>query len=340
MKKLFVLMMLAVVTINTQAMQPNHRNSKQIHYYQWSNPTAFMLSPSPVVTGYGPLSAELAAHNGGLTFYEHNGEYYVIESWADYYRWYVKRYWYLFTEPALYEYYYQIGDDYGMASYVFGEYYLGTYYPSRVGVIFPHNYIYVNRSINNNYYVRNDQQHRILLLELDINYHNRHYIDQQRNYYNQRQWSYYKNNHYNKNIHHYVKHNETYHRSNRHIRTYNRNDILNNDSRYSTDNNRNGSTDYRNRHSSSTNYSRTTGNSSSSSRYSNNSPNRNSGSTGSNATRNSSTHVSGSGSNNSSSSNSYQRSGGTNSSNIEHKLPPQRSNSNNHENNSKRKTVK
>ncbi len=139
MKKLSALIILIVFAINA--------NSQIIHnipYYNWSNKVAFMTSPSPLVTGYGLYSDSLSNVNDGINFYEYNGEYYPIETWADYYYWYVKKYWYQFDDPGLYEFYYLAEDDFGMAQYICSNSYRGRMYPTRFVVSFPGRSVYVN----------------------------------------------------------------------------------------------------------------------------------------------------------------------------------------------------
>ncbi len=103
----------------------------KVAYYDWSNPTTFMLSPQPLILGYGPKSDSLSIAYEGTTFFEYQDEYYPITSWADYYYWFTKRYWYWFESPLLYEYYYLAENDLGMARYI-ARNYRGNYYPSMV----------------------------------------------------------------------------------------------------------------------------------------------------------------------------------------------------------------
>ena len=110
--------------------------NKTIPYYDWSNPSAFKMGPSPKLTGYGYYSDSLSNVYDGTTFYVYDNEYYAIDSWADYYLWYTKKYSHLFTEPALYEYYYSAKDDYNMASYIASDNYKGTYYPANIMIEF------------------------------------------------------------------------------------------------------------------------------------------------------------------------------------------------------------
>lgn len=139
MKKL-VLIFICFIVFTKANSQPLH----VVPWYDWSSKTAFMLSPSPLITGYGHYSDSLSRVYDGVTFYVYNEEYYPIVSWADYYYWYVKAYWWKFIDPDLYEYYYHTNNDYGMASYICGANFYGRYYPTRFAVTFPGRYIQVN----------------------------------------------------------------------------------------------------------------------------------------------------------------------------------------------------
>ena len=122
-------------------------NSQRLYvvpYYDWSSKTTFMLSPSPMVTGYGYYSDSLSRAFNGVIFYEYAGDYYPIESWADYYYWYVNKYWYQFVDPGLYEFYYFAKDDFGMAQYICSHSYRGRMYPTRFAISFPGRRVFVN----------------------------------------------------------------------------------------------------------------------------------------------------------------------------------------------------
>lgn len=139
MKKLvgLIVFMLIISSVYSQSFH-------SVPYYDWSSNIAFMVSPSPIIVGYGPLSDSLSKTHHDSIFYEYNGEYYPITSWADYYLWYVNKYWYYFDQPDLYEYYYMAGDDYGMAQYICGRNYHGYFYPARIAISFPGREVYVN----------------------------------------------------------------------------------------------------------------------------------------------------------------------------------------------------
>ncbi|NJO89820.1 MAG: hypothetical protein HC831_13395 [Chloroflexia bacterium] len=115
-----------------------------VPYYNWSKKAAFIGSPDPKITGYGPLSDSLSNIFGGITFYVSYGKYFPITTWAEYYLWYIDRFWYKFSDPLLYYYYFMIGDDHGMAEYICGNNFHGLMYPSRIAVSFPNKNVYVN----------------------------------------------------------------------------------------------------------------------------------------------------------------------------------------------------
>jgi len=128
---LLIVFMLILSTINSQS------KANIVAYYDWSSPIHYQLTASPVITGYGLLSDSLAKAHNDSTFYEYNGEYYPITCWADYYLWYVNKFWFNFIEPDLYEYFYYAKDDYGMTRYLCDNNFTGPEYPSRIAVSFP-----------------------------------------------------------------------------------------------------------------------------------------------------------------------------------------------------------
>lgn len=101
-----------------------------VDYYKWSDPATFQISTPPRINGWGQLSDSLSNIFNGTLFYKLDDKYMPIESWADYYLWYTREYYYLFHVPTLYEYYYQTSNDYQMAAYIAGNSYKYDYYPS------------------------------------------------------------------------------------------------------------------------------------------------------------------------------------------------------------------
>lgn len=107
------------------------QNSKYISYLNWSDTNAFLLSQSPRITGYGPKSDSISKANNNKAYYLLNNVYYEINSWADYYNWYVQKYWYQWNSPDLYQYFYYVNDDFGMANYVVMNF-IGKRYPAKI----------------------------------------------------------------------------------------------------------------------------------------------------------------------------------------------------------------
>lgn len=161
MKKLAILTFLLAISTALFSQQFT------ISYLQWSNPTSFQLSPSPNIKGYGFYSDSLSNIYKGATFYEYNGEYYRINSWADYYYWFVKKYWFLFVDGAHYEFYYLTNNDLGMASYISSYKYSGKYYPSSILIDFEDEIVSENRLASNVYFINNNKELSLFEKELD-----------------------------------------------------------------------------------------------------------------------------------------------------------------------------
>ncbi|MGE0090215.1 MAG: hypothetical protein AB7S50_12165 [Bacteroidales bacterium] len=159
MKKITLLTLLMAVSLSIFSQA-------KIAYYNWSDPMTFQLSPRPTITGYGYYSDSLSKVNDGKTFYVYNGEYYLIESWADYYFWFTKVYWFKFEEPQLYEFYYWGGDDYGMASYIASNKYREKYYPSSIFVDFRERPIKENRLATDENFLNKDEEIEAFLKKL------------------------------------------------------------------------------------------------------------------------------------------------------------------------------
>ncbi len=66
----------------------------------------------------------------GTTFFEYDGEYYGIKTWADYYYWYINKYSYLFTQPEVYEFFYNTRNNLGMVHFLSCNF-KGKKYPSK-----------------------------------------------------------------------------------------------------------------------------------------------------------------------------------------------------------------
>jgi len=136
MKKLLILLAFNLLLMNLQAQQNSIKDVTIIKYYKWSDPTTFKIGTPPKIKGYGPLSDSLSNVMNGVIFYHINEDYYPIQSWADYYYRFTKKFPFIFHCPSEYEYYYFAEDDYGMANFIFGEKYLYDYYPSNTIVRF------------------------------------------------------------------------------------------------------------------------------------------------------------------------------------------------------------
>ncbi len=138
-----------------------------IEYYNWSSPTTYCLSPSPIIAGYGTYSDSLSDIFNGKTFYEYNDEYYCIESWADYYYWFTKKYSNQFSDPQLYAFYYWTKDDLGMTSYIASHNYLGNYYPSLINLNFGDLPVKCNRLKTDRYFAQSNNEERRFVKQLN-----------------------------------------------------------------------------------------------------------------------------------------------------------------------------
>jgi len=88
----------------------------------WSSEVVFKTSQTPWVRNITNEAATLSKQLGVMVM-EHNKELYPIRTWADYFLWFTDRFWYRFEENvAIYKYFYLIGDDLGMASFISRNY--------------------------------------------------------------------------------------------------------------------------------------------------------------------------------------------------------------------------
>lgn len=89
----------------------------------WSDSTMFRWA-HPTIRGYSDLSDSLAqAIPGKAEFYHFDGTYYAVNSWADYYNWFTKAYWFRFKRPVLeYETFYLLGDNFMMVDWLYSQY--------------------------------------------------------------------------------------------------------------------------------------------------------------------------------------------------------------------------
>lgn len=103
----------------------------KIDRYNWDSQVAFKNSGVPYEKTYGPLSDSLrTATADGLTqFYFYDNEYYAINSWADYFLWYSKKYSWKFIEGThAYEYYHLTNNNEEMMRFVFENSQISTNY--------------------------------------------------------------------------------------------------------------------------------------------------------------------------------------------------------------------
>ncbi len=154
MRKITLFSILLVTTLTVFGQ--THQTPYQIVYTQWSDSAIFKQSPEPFVSGIGEYSDTLSHIYNEMTFYEYNGEYYCINSWADYYYWFTKKYSYYFENPLLYDYYYWSRNNLEMAKYIASYNYKGRFYPSFIKLDFKDkvNSIY---KINNHKYIASNQ---------------------------------------------------------------------------------------------------------------------------------------------------------------------------------------
>lgn len=152
MKKITLFLIFSISTLFAVAQL----NQAKIDQFKWDDPTTFKFNP-PLITGYGEYSDSLAKVYEGNTFFICDNEYYAITTFADYYYWFVKEYWWKFTDPQLYEYYYHSKNNLEMMKYIYGDKYKGKYYPLNIAVeIEGRNEYITKRMKENRYYADND----------------------------------------------------------------------------------------------------------------------------------------------------------------------------------------
>lgn len=127
--KTIILLFILTFSFSMVKSQSTHK----IPYYNWSSPQSYVLSPSPAIKGYGEFSDSLANAYSVQEVYVHNGQYFLVNSWADYYLWYTTKYWFHFEMPELYHFHYYNNDNYQMTKYIATNF-TGTYFPSRIAV--------------------------------------------------------------------------------------------------------------------------------------------------------------------------------------------------------------
>ena len=97
------------------------QTNEGISYQNWSNKAVFEAGKTPNITGYGTKSKELKVKFGS-TYFVSNGEYYEINTAADYYYWFTNEYGYLFDQPDMYEFFYLTKNNIEMVRYLADHY--------------------------------------------------------------------------------------------------------------------------------------------------------------------------------------------------------------------------
>lgn len=93
-----------------------------VNQTNWDSPVVWHNSSTPTIKRYGDQSDSLRAVYE-VDFLFHNGLYYHVNSWADYFLWFTQRYSYRFNlNVALYKYYYDAKDNWAMMDFVFNTY--------------------------------------------------------------------------------------------------------------------------------------------------------------------------------------------------------------------------
>lgn len=133
---------LILVLITSQA------HSQSVNYLNWSNPITFKAGHSPIIVGHGELSPSLY-DIFETVFFVSGDEYFKIDTWASYYYWFTQKYFYLFRQPELYEYYYNTNNDFEMVRYI-AKNYRGALLPSKI------DFSSVNLKCQNMLYADND----------------------------------------------------------------------------------------------------------------------------------------------------------------------------------------
>ena len=124
-----ILASIVVVAAFSVVFSQSDKKRKKVKWQDWSDSLAFFSGPEPLVRGEGVYSDSLSVAYDGKTFFEVDGEYFAINSVADYYLWFVTKYPFLFNSPiSAYRHSYIDGDNYQMA-YFIGYHYRGKKIP-------------------------------------------------------------------------------------------------------------------------------------------------------------------------------------------------------------------
>ena len=95
------------------------KKPRKVRWDQWYDSAAFFQGPAPLIVGADMLSDSLSkAHMVGMVF-ESGGKYYRINSLADYYYWFTRKYDFLFRKStSIYEQMYFAGVSFELARFV------------------------------------------------------------------------------------------------------------------------------------------------------------------------------------------------------------------------------
>lgn len=98
-------------------------------WYEWNDSTAFAMGPKPILENYGPLSDSLSKEYHNKKVLIANNQYYIVNTLADYYLWFIDRYPDLF-KGSVDDYYdfYEIQNSLGLCDFV-GKNYKGKHFP-------------------------------------------------------------------------------------------------------------------------------------------------------------------------------------------------------------------
>lgn len=96
---------------------------QKLNQFTWDDPVVFKNSGNPFVRSYGELSDSLSSlTDDKIDFYFHNGEYFAVQSWADYFNWFTTKYWYRFAISSdVYRFHYLTGNNIEMMRFLNNE---------------------------------------------------------------------------------------------------------------------------------------------------------------------------------------------------------------------------
>ncbi|MEP1096221.1 MAG: hypothetical protein ABJG78_13990 [Cyclobacteriaceae bacterium] len=128
---------LVLIIIVFASFGQEKRRTRKVMWDDWYDSAAYARGPQPLIKGVGLLSNSYSIKNDGITVYECQGKYYLINNLADYYFWFTRKYEFLFRkEISIYKELYYAGESYKLAQYVYRNY-KGKKLPIKFR--FPHN---------------------------------------------------------------------------------------------------------------------------------------------------------------------------------------------------------